>query len=271
MTSCFAYHKMSFTHFRLPLTVLALIVATPAMALDLDLAIAPSEIVTDHPYRILGLAPGATYEEIEAVASERGIPLYAQEGVMTVTSGGTRIGLNVTYGFQTHGYDNPFLYQNEVEYEFMQGVLSTNATGNVAISVSRSLGIPLPEAPSLEALRKQVIDEFGEPTLIDRELSFDRAIWVHDIDGVQIAPGAIDAVPENCGGQAQFIIVDPATVETGCSVTYEVAFRQMASHTVIKFTIVDYLLRDTDRIEAAEQINAAIAGTGDDAPSDLDL
>ncbi|WP_322890627.1 MULTISPECIES: hypothetical protein [unclassified Yoonia] len=271
MTSRFAFQKMPFKQVRLPLAVLVAVVSTPAMSLDLELAIAPAGIVTDHPYRILGLAPGATYEEIEAVTSERGIPLYAQEGVMTVTSGGTRIGLNVTYGFQTHGYDNPFLYQNETEYEFMQGVLSTNATGNVAISISRSLGIPLPEAPSLDALRKQVIDQFGEPTLIDRELSFDRAIWVHDLDGVQIAPGSIDTIPENCGGQAQFIIVDPATVKTGCSVTYEVAFRQMASHTLIKFTIVDYLLRDTDRIEAVKQINAAIAGTGDDAPSDLDL
>jgi hypothetical protein len=271
MTSGYAFQKMSFRNLCLPLTVLAVVAAAPAMALDLDLAIAPAAIVSDHPYRILGLAPGATYAEIETLAAERGIALYAQEGVMTVTSGGTRIGLNVTYGFQTHGYDNPFLYQNETEYEFMQGVLSTNATGNVAISISRSLGIPLPEAPSLQALRKQVIDQFGEPTLIDRALSFDRAIWVHDLDGVQIAPGSIDAMPENCGGQAQFIIVDPATVETGCSVTYEVAFRQFRSHTLIKFTIVDYLLRDTDRIEAVKQINAAMAGTGDGAASNLDL
>lgn len=65
--------------------------------------------------------------------------------------------------------------------------------------------------------------------------------------------------------------MDPETIETGCSVVYEVAFRQQQAHTVIRFTISDYVLRDTDRAEAAKQINAAIAGTGDDEASDLDL
>ena len=128
----------------------------------------------------------------------------------------------------------------------MQGFLSTDATGNIPVSVSRSLAISLSEAPSLDAVRKQVIDEFGEPTLIDRELSFDRAIWIHDVDGSKIPSGAIDAMPANCGGPAQFQIVDPESVVTGCSVTYEVALRQMPSHTLIKFTIIDYGLRDID-------------------------
>lgn len=255
----------------LPLALLSALVTTPALSFDLDLAVDPAGVVTEHPYQILGLAPGATFEAIAALADERGIPIYAQEGVMTVTSGATRLGLNVTYGFQTHGYDNPYLYQNETDYDFLQGALSTDATGNVAVSVSRSLGIPLPEAPGLEAVRKQVIDQFGEPSFTDTDLGFDRAVWVHDADGARIAPGVIDALPDNCGGQPQFQIVDPLTVQTGCTVIYEVAFRQMPSHTLIRFTIVDYGLRDTDRIEAAEQINAAIAGMNDAAASDLDL
>jgi len=260
-----------FNMHRLVLPIIATLAATPAFAFDLTLAVDPAEIITDHPYRIVGVAPGASYEEIAAAANERSIPLYAQSGVMTVTGGGTSLGLNVTYGFQTTGYDNPYLYLNEVSYEFMQGFLSTDATGNVAVSVSRSLGIPLPEAPSLEALRKQVIDEYGEPTLIDTELGFDRALWIHDVSGDKIAAGEIDAMPENCGGPAQFQIIDPQTIETGCSVVYEVAFQQRQSHTLIRFTIVDYLLRDTDRIEAAKQINAEIAGTGDDDASKLEL
>ncbi|WP_323033233.1 hypothetical protein [Paracoccus sp. (in: a-proteobacteria)] len=140
--------------------------------------------------------PGASYEEIATAATARGIPLYPQEGATTVTSGGTKLGLNVKYGFQTHGYDNPYTYQDKVKYEFMQGSLSTEATCNVAVSVSRSLGIPLPEAPSLDALRKQVIDEFGEPTLIDKDLGFDRAICIHGVDGKKIAAGEITAMPE---------------------------------------------------------------------------
>ncbi len=271
MTPEFAPKKMTANLRRLPLVAVAILVATPALSFDLTLAVDPATIITDHPYRILDLAPGASYEEIATAATARGIPLYPQEGVMTVTSGGTKLGLNVKYGYQTRGYDNPYTYQDKVKYEFMQGSLSTAATGNVAVSVSRSLGITLPEAPSLEALRKQVIDEFGEPTLIDKDLGFDRAIWIHGIDGVKIAAGEITAMPENCGGPAQFQIIDPAAVETGCSVVYEVAFQQKAAHTLIRFTLVDYVLRDTDRIEAAKQINAAIAGTGADAPSKLDL
>lgn len=271
MTPRFPLTNMKFNLRRLPLVVAAILAASPAFSFDLTLAVDPATIIIDHPYRILDLAPGASYEEIATAATARGIPLYPQEGVMTVTSGGTKLGLNVKYGFQTHGYDNPYTYQDKVRYEFMQGSLSTEATGNVAVSVSRSLGIPLPEAPSLEALRKQVIDEFGEPTLIDKDLGFDRAIWIHGVDGKKIASGEITAMPENCGGPAQFQIIDPATVVTGCSVVYEVAFKQQISHTLIRFTIVDYVLRDTDRIEAAKQINAAIAGTGADAPSKLDL
>ena len=271
MTPEFAPKKMTANLRRLPLVAVAILVATPALSFDLTLAVDPATITTDHPYRILDLAPGASYEEIATAATARGIPLYPQEGVMTVTSGGTKLGLNVKYGFQTHGYDNPYTYQDKVKYEFMQGSLSTEATGNVAVSVSRSLGIPLPEAPSLEALRKQVIDEFGEPTLIDKDLGFDRAIWIHGVDGKKIAAAEITAMPENCGGPAQFQIIDPAAIITGCSVVYEVAFQQKAAHTLIRFTLVDYLLRDTDRIEAAKQINAAIAGTDADAPSKLDL
>jgi hypothetical protein len=271
MTPKFAPKKMKFNLRHLPMVVVAMLAATPAFSFDLTKAIDPATILTDHPYRILDLAPGASYEEIAATATARGIPLYPQEGVMTVTSGGTKLGLNVRYGYQTQGYDNPYTYQDMVKYEFMQGSLPTDATGNVAVSVSRSLGIPLPEAPSLEALRKQVIDQFGEPTLIDKDLGFDRAIWVHGVDGKKIAAGEIAAMPENCGGPAQFQIIDPATVEIGCSVVYEVAFQQQRSHTLIRFTLVDYLLRDTDRIEAAKQINAAIAGTGADAPAKLDL
>lgn len=271
MTSEFVSKKIISNLRRLPLVAVAILVATPALSFDLTLAVDPATITIDHPYRILDLAPGASYEEIATAATARGIPLYPQEGVMTVTSGGTKLGLNVKYGYQTQGYDNPYLYQNEAKYEFMQGSLTTDATGNIAVSVSRSLGIPLPEAPSLEALRKQVIDEFGEPTLIDKDLGFDRAIWIHGVDGTKIAAGEITAMPENCGGPAQFQIIDPTTVVTGCSVIYEVAFQQKAAHTLIRFTLVDYLLRDTDRIEAAKQINAAIAGTDADAPSKLDL
>lgn len=271
MTPEFAPTKMISNLRRLPLITVAILAATPALSFDLTLAVDPATITIDHPYRILDLAPGASYDEIATAATARGIPLYLQEGVMTVTSDGTKLGLNVKYGYQTHGYDNPYLYQNEAKYEFMQGSLTTDATGNVAVSVSRSLGIPLPEAPSLEALRKQVIDEFGEPTLIDKDLGFDRAIWIHGVDGTKIAAGEITAMPENCGGPAQFQIIDPTTVVTGCSVIYEVAFQQKAAHTLIRFTLVDYLLRDTDRIEAAKQINAAIAGTDADAPSKLDL
>lgn len=263
--------KAKFRMRSLWLPVISALAATPAFAFDLALSVDPAAITTEHPYKILGVAPGASYEEIEAAASERSIPLYAQSGVMTVTSAGRSIGLNVTFGFQTSGYDNPYLYQNEVDYEFMQGFLSTDATGNVAVSISRTLGIPLPDAPSLEALRKQVIDEFGEPTLIDKELGFDRAFWIHDVDGVKIAAGEIDTIPENCGGPAQFQIIDPQTMETGCSVFYEVAFQQKQSHTLIRFTIVDYVLRDRDRVEAAQQINAEIAGAADDEASKLDL
>ncbi|MCL3882673.1 hypothetical protein [Marivita sp. GX14005] len=259
------------TFYRVALMACAVLAASPALSFDLTPVVDPADIVTDHPYRILDLAPGASYDELEAAASARGIPLYPQEGIMTVTMNGTQIGLNVTYGYQTHGYDNPYLYQNETKFEFMQGFLSTNATGNVAVSVSRSMGIPLPEAPSLDALRKQVIQEFGEPTFMDKDLGFDRAIWIHSVDGEKIAAGETTAMPENCGGPAQFQIVDPETVVTGCSVVYEVAFKQMGTHTLIRFTITDYALRDRDRIEAAKQITDAITGTGDDAPSKLDL
>ncbi|MBW4974067.1 hypothetical protein KZZ08_10580 [Roseovarius mucosus] len=271
MTAVISPSKRTCKSRLLPLAVLSAMVATPALAFNLKLTIDPQEVRVDHPYQIIGLAPGASYAEIAAAASERGIPLYEQRGVMTINHPDAKIGLDVAYGFQTTGYDNPYLYQNETEYEFMQGFLSTDATGNVAVSVSRNLGIPLPKAPSLEAVRKQVIDQFGEPTLVDKDLGFHRAIWIHDVDGAKIAPGTIDAMPENCGGHAQFTLVAPATVETGCSVTYEVAFKQMQSHTLIRFTIVDYLLRDADRVEAARQINAEIAGIGDDEASDLDL
>lgn len=100
------------------------------------------------------------------------------------------------------------------------------------------LGIRLPEAPSLEVVRKQVIDLFGEPTFIDTELGFDRAIWVHDVDGTKIAAGKIDA---------------------------------MQSHTLIRVTIIDYELRHKDRIAAARQINAEIEGLDDAEASALDL
>lgn len=271
MTDRFPIKKMKSYLRHLPVAVVVMLAATPALSLDLTLAVDPATIITDHPYRILDLAPGATYDEIAAAATARDIPLYAQEGVMTVTNGGQRIGLNVRYGFQTQGYDNPNLYQNEDKYEFMQGFLSTDTTGNVAVSVSRSLGIPLPEAPSLEALRKQLIDQYGEPTFLEEQYGVNRTFWIHDADGTKIAPGVIDAMPANCGGPAQFQIIDPAKVETGCSVVYEVDLVPMRAHMLIRFTIVDYRLRDADRIEAAKQINAAIAGTGNVAPSKLDL
>ena len=112
MTAQFATLTIAIKRHALPLALLSAMAATPALAFVLTSVVNPADVLTDHPYRILGLAPGASYEEIAAAASERSIPLYPQEGVMTVTSGGTKIGLNVTYGFQTHGYDNPYLYQN---------------------------------------------------------------------------------------------------------------------------------------------------------------
>lgn len=44
----------------------------------------------------------------------------------------------------------------------------------------------------------------------------------------------------------------------------------MSFHWLIRFIIVDYGLRDTDRIKATEQMNAEIAGMGSAAASDPD-
>lgn len=258
----------------LNLIPILMIAATPAAAFEIKQVEDPAELIGEYPYHILGLKPGVSFEDVKAVADERGLPVYVQSGTMTVGQGASGVGVKMDFGFRTRGFESMAGHRYDSDWEYLQGELTTDATGSVAVELKRGLAFDPTDAPSYEAFRAQVVGEFGEPTYTDEGATNVSMVWLHDAEGNKIESverdslGQVPLMP-NCGGSARFNIVQPDDVVTECSVRYGVSYMRLRESTRISFSLMDQGLRDADRIEAAKQLIEEIEGGG--KASNLDL
>lgn len=247
------------------LLALTLATATPAAALEIVSVTDPAEVAVASDYKILGVQPGDTFEEIKAAANENGIGIAAQKGTLKVTLGDRQVAVDLTFGFNTPGYENQITYRYEDNWNIMSGSLTSDATGNVATAIYRSVAYPLASAPAWESVLKQLTETYGEPTLMEGT----KASWITDKAGETMAPGTLTALPESCGPGTQFTYAGPDYVEAECGVIYSVAYVVDSYNTQLNFGLIDFALRDADRIAASAQIDAPLP-TGDDvAPTEL--
>ena len=253
------------------ISAVALALATPAAAFEFERVVTPCEAMVEYPYAVLGLQPGATFEEIEAVASRKGISIRERPGTVLADNTRSRIAIDVTLGFGPRE-DVVAVRRLEPGRDEMFGRLGTGAIGNVATTIGRVLSLDVVEAPGRGAVLKQMVASYGAPSLIEARASRMTAVWVNDTDGkhishetlgTSITPGSwsfptdLLKMPRGCLGIG-FDYVSPAQVNTRCSAVFTLIHERTSDAVLIYTILTDVMLRDCDRIEASRQINAEL-------------
>ncbi|MBR2655641.1 MAG: hypothetical protein IKD58_03970 [Loktanella sp.] len=227
-------------------------------------AVNPAEHTSNHPYDILGLKPGGTYEELGAVASERGIPVVEQEGTYSLSIGGAQFAMDFAYAFNTAGLENIYSYRNRPEWEGISGSLASPAAGSVITRINRTLGIPLNQNVTSDSVLAQLTEKYGPPGYVEDYGS--AYIWAHDGDGNLVTEAGTCTFPERIFA---YMSLEQMESENFCSVVFTFSTMTHSAAREFRFSITDIDLYMADVKAASEQIDAFFETPT--SPSKLDL
>lgn len=240
--------------------------AATAHAFDAVQDVDPATAKADHPFKILGMAPGMTFEEIKAGAAEHDIGLYLKTGTYGIRSGAKSVSYETELKFDTTLYDNYYMYKNLPEYDRMNGNMSSPASGSVATSISRSFRIPMAEAPSWESVMTKLVNSYGEPSYTENEESY----WILDGEGNHVE-GNPEEIEGGCVIPSSNFNYTPAEDldQNFCSAVYFAKGHANSLGLTATFRIQDINLYIADVAAMSAQMEAEIEKDAEE--TDLDL
>lgn len=242
--------------------------ATSAHAFEVKQDVDPAQVKADHPFKILGTAPGMTYEEIEAEADKHDIRLYLKEGVYGIRGGTKSASFEGPLSFNTTRYDNFAMYRNLEEYDRMGGSMSSPASGSVSTHIERSFRIPLADAPSWDSVVKSLTDAYGAPSY--EEEYGPGLFWILDANGEKVE-GNPEKMDDGCVVPASGFDYTPAEDldKNFCSVLFHVTGTFNNSGLTARFRLQDIALQIADTKSMSTQLEDEI--NADSKGSKLDL
>jgi hypothetical protein len=246
------------------ISVLATTVA--AQAFDVTQDVDPAAVQADYPYKILGMAPGMTYEEIKTVAKDRDIGLYLKSGTYGIRMGAKSVSFDIEKKFDTTLFDNYRMYRNLPEYDRLTGNMSSPAAGSVATRISRSFRLPVDEAPSWDSVMAKLVESYGEPSYTDGDGNH----WVHDAEGKKVE-GDPETLADGCVIPSPGFDFMPAEDldENYCSVEFTVSGQMGNIGLTAYFSLYDINLQMADIKSMSAQMEAEM--NAEAKPTDLDL
>lgn len=233
-------------------------VATSAAAFEVKQDVDPAKVKAEHPFKILGTAPGMTYEEIEVEADKHDIGLYLEEGVYGIRSGAKSASFEGPLSFNTTRFDNFAMYRNLDEYDRMGGQMSSPASGSVAVLVERSFRIPLADAPSWDSVVKSLTDTYGAPSY-QEEYNRPGLFWILDANGEKVE-GNPEKIEGGCVVPASGFEYTPAEDldKNFCSVLFHATGVFNSSGLTARFRLQDIALQIADTKSMSAQLEDEI-------------
>lgn len=259
------------------LAVMASALALPALANPLKPVPVPE---VAYPYTILGMKPGMSAADAEALMAERGIELVPEvmqlratkpDGTMFDLSFDARL-LTQGVGLNTRMGDKPF---EEVTLRLDTGVLERRV-----MTINRQIRGAVADLPQYPELKQQFVELYGEPSLEKSDGGMGFSFYYAWVDGKQVAD--LEALPKvqieeqyagtngrpltkevmPCfGGETDLTFKGREIrrpIGPGCSAILEVKYSAQASSTTINFTIRDFDLVRLNYEESMKQINEAL-------------
>ncbi|GAA4227446.1 hypothetical protein GCM10022290_36470 [Sagittula marina] len=252
-------------------------------------------VARPYPYKLLGLQPGDPVDDLTALFNER------SEAAPTQTERRLRI-----QSPQGKAFDLRYEATREIGDIGMQGrlanapqdhitaFLATEAFGKRPLALFRVLKVPTEKAPEPAALRAQMEDLYGLPSMVEMQGQSMTLIYAWGTDGfiTDLGGQPVQTFIEDLGGNrtserqfrtcaaggpfnaaVEYAFKSPRVAEDAimpdCVATYEITYQGGPEISTIKFALKDYELARLHQAETDGQIMEALSSPT--SQSDMDL